>query len=77
MIGTTPSNTLILIEAIASPNGNSKTSSEVPKALLQKRSTNRLSLSDGTSEAMHEHASNKRMAKLRDAVAEVDGLNNK
>jgi hypothetical protein len=24
---------------------------------------------------MHEHASNKRMAKLRDAVAEVDNLN--
>ena len=35
----------------------------------------RLNLSDGTSKAMHEHASNKRMAKLRDAVAEVDNLN--
>ena len=37
----------------------------------------RLSLSDGTSKAMHEHASAKRVAKLRDAVAEVDNLNHK
>jgi len=36
-----------------------------------------LSLSNGTSKAMHEHASAKRMAKLRDAVAEVDNLNHK